>query len=161
MMGLLGVVITAPMFFLSLYLQQVLGRSALRTGLSMLPLAAVLMAGVAVSKRLLPVLGTRWLIIAGALVSAAGLAWLSALPASSGYVAHILAPGLVLGAGMSMLLLPVTHAATVASTAAGHSGLPAGPGLLHGYRLALLVTAGLAALLAAVATRVKPARTDS
>ena len=193
LMGLLGVVITAPMFFLSLYLQQVLGQSALRTGLSMLPLAAVLMAGVAVSKRLLPVLGTRSLIIAGALVSAAGLAWLSGLPASSHYVTHILGPGLLLSAGMSVLLLPVTHAATtgisprdagvasglvnmgrqlggalglavlvtVASTAAGHGGLPAGAGVLHGYRIALLVVAGLAVVLATVATRVRPAGAGS
>jgi EmrB/QacA subfamily drug resistance transporter len=112
LMGLLGAIITAPLFFLSLYLQQVLGESALRAGLSILPMALVLMVGVIVSKRLLPVVGPRKLLIAGSIITAGGLAWLSALPTSSSYLTHILGPTLLAGAGMSILLLPITTAAT-------------------------------------------------
>jgi hypothetical protein len=58
----MGVVITTPLFFLSLYLQQVLGESALRTGMSLLPMACVL----------IPLIGPRRLALAGGLIAAAG-----------------------------------------------------------------------------------------
>lgn len=108
----LGVVITAPLFFLSLYLQQVLGESALRAGLSLLPMAVVLSGGVLVSRRLLPVVGPRWLILAGGLTSAAGLVWLAHLPTHSAYAGHLLIPTLLAGVGMSVMVLPITGAAT-------------------------------------------------
>jgi EmrB/QacA subfamily drug resistance transporter len=112
LMALLGVIITAPLFFISLYLQQVLGDSALRAGMSMLPLALILMTGVVVSKRLIPTVGPKRLLVIGGLVTAAGMTWLSTLPTHSSYLTHILAPTLLAGAGMSIMLLPITVAAT-------------------------------------------------
>ena len=112
LMVCLGVAITAPLFFLSLYLQQVLGDSALRAGLALLPMATVLSLGVIVSRRLMPLLGPGRLLTAGALVAAAGLAWLAWLPAHPAYLSHVLAPTLVAGCGMSVTLLPMTAAAT-------------------------------------------------
>jgi EmrB/QacA subfamily drug resistance transporter len=108
----MGVVITAPLFFLSLYLQQVLGDSALRAGLSLLPMVSVISVGVLVSQRLIPRVGPRRLVVAGGLLAAAGLAWLGTLPAHADYVDHVLFPTLVVGAGTSVMMMPAIVAAT-------------------------------------------------
>ncbi|MFC1436967.1 MFS transporter [Streptacidiphilus sp. N1-10] len=108
----MGAVITAPLFFLSLYLQQVLGESAVRTGLSLLPMVSVISVGVLVSQRLIPTVGPRRLVVIGGLVAAVGLAWLGQLPAHSDYVGHVLLPTLVVGAGTSVTMMPAIVAAT-------------------------------------------------
>lgn len=111
-MACLGVAMTSSLFFVSLYLQQVTGHSALRTGLALVPMTVLLVIGALVTKRLLPLAGARRLIGAGGLVTAVGVAWLSRLPDHSAYLAHILGPTLVVGAGWSLMVLPVTVAAT-------------------------------------------------
>jgi EmrB/QacA subfamily drug resistance transporter len=108
----MGVVITSPLFFLSLYLQQVLGESALRTGLSLLPMSSVISVGVLVSQRLIPTFGPRRLLVSGGLTTAVGLAWLARLPAHVEYVGHVLLPTLVVGAGTSVMMMPAIVAAT-------------------------------------------------
>lgn len=108
----MDVVITAPLFFLSLYLQQVLGESALRTGMSLLPMACVMSAGVFVSQKLIPLLGPWRLVLAGGLIVAAGLVWLAQLPTHSAYALHVLAPTLVVAAGTSVTMMPGIVAAT-------------------------------------------------
>jgi Na+/melibiose symporter-like transporter len=65
-----------------LYLQQVLGYSALRAGASLVPLTLLSVVGSFVCRSLVPVFGTRNLTLVGALITAAGLAWLSAIPAT-------------------------------------------------------------------------------
>ena len=56
-MACLGVVMTSGFFFLSLYLQQILGYSALRTGAAIVPMTVLLAAGPLAAKRLLPRFG--------------------------------------------------------------------------------------------------------
>lgn len=108
----MSVVIVAPLFLLSLYLQQVLGHSSLRTGLSLLPMAAVMSVGVLGSQRVIPTVGPRRLVFCGCLVAAVGLVWLAQLPTHSDYVSHILLPTLVIGAGVSVTMMPAIVAAT-------------------------------------------------
>lgn len=108
----LGVVITTPLFFLSLYLQQVVGASALRTGLALLPMACVMSVGVLLSQRLLPRVGPRRMVVCGGMVAAAGLVWLGRLPVSPDYVGHVLLPTLVVAAGTSVMMMPAIAAAT-------------------------------------------------
>lgn len=103
---------TCTLFFVSLYLQQVLRYSALRTGLALVPMTALLMIGALVSKRLLPLIGVRRQLVAGGLIGAIGVAWLSRFPNHSAYPAHILGPTLVVAVGWSLMVLPVTVAAT-------------------------------------------------
>lgn len=50
--------------------------------------------------------------VIGAIVAAAGLAWLERLPAHSAYVGHVLLPTLVVGAGTSLIMMPAVVAAT-------------------------------------------------
>jgi EmrB/QacA subfamily drug resistance transporter len=108
----LGVTITSTLFFISLYLQQVNGYSALGTGLAMLPQTAVMITGIFAGKSLTPRLGARSVVIGGSAVATAGVAWLSRLPLHSAYPAHILGPTMVIGAGMGLMMLPASEAAT-------------------------------------------------
>ncbi len=108
----MGAVITAPLFFLSLYLQQVLGQSAVRTGLSLLPMVAVISVGVLLSQKLIPVVGARRLVVIGGTVAAAGLVWVGQLPVRSDYLPHVLLPTVVVGAGTSVTMMPAIVAST-------------------------------------------------
>lgn len=108
----LGATMTAALVFITLYLQQCLGYSALRSGMALVPMTVVLVAGGLLSRKLLPVVGPRGLLLGGGLVAAAGLVWMSTLPTHSAYVAHVLLPTVVTGIGVSCMLLAVTVAAT-------------------------------------------------
>ncbi|MGQ4516504.1 MFS transporter [Streptomyces sp. DW26H14] len=144
----MGAVITAPLFFLSLYLQQILGRSAVRTGLSLLPMVAVISIGVLLSQKLIPVIGARRLVVIGGLIAAAGLVWVGRLPVHSGYVAGVLLPTVVVGAGTSLTMMP----AIVASTSGiDPSNAGVASGLINMCRQ-LGAALGLAALVTIAAT---------
>jgi Na+/melibiose symporter-like transporter len=143
-----GVVITTPPFFLSLYLQQVLGHSALRTGLSLLPMVCVMSVGVLVSQKLIPMVGPRPLVVTGGLVSSAGLAWLAQLPTQADYVAHVLLPTLVVAAGTSVMMMPAVVAATT-GVAPRNAGVASG--LINMCRQ-LGAALGLAALVTVAST---------
>ncbi|HEX5287859.1 MAG TPA: MFS transporter [Streptosporangiaceae bacterium] len=147
MLGM-GVTMTAVFFFVSLYLQQALGYSALRTGLALLPITVILVAGGLASRQLLPVVGPRVLLVTGGLAAAAGIAWLALAPAHPAYLTHILGPSLVSGAGISLMLLAVTLAGT-AGVGAQDAGAAAG--LLNSSRQ-LGGAIGLAVLSTVAAT---------
>lgn len=105
----IGAVMTATVYFLSLYQQRILELSPLRTGLALVPLSIVLTAGALTSKRLLQKYGAPKLIITGSLTMAIGLAWLAAIHSHRQYVAHILGPTLVRGLGASIVICPASH----------------------------------------------------
>ncbi|MFI0939919.1 MFS transporter [Streptomyces sp. NPDC021020] len=107
-----GVTLTALMFFLSLYLQQVIGYSALRTGMAMLPITVVFIVGGLVSRQFTPVLGPRTMLLAGGLLATVGTAWLATIPTHAAYVSHVLLPNMVGGFGVSIMLLAVTVSGT-------------------------------------------------
>jgi EmrB/QacA subfamily drug resistance transporter len=109
---LLGATMTAMFYFLSLYLQLVLGYSALRTGLALVPWTVALVAGVFIARRLLQRVAARMLLLAGAFLTACGLAWLSTFPTHDAYLSHIAGPTVIAGVGFSVMVLPITIAAT-------------------------------------------------
>jgi EmrB/QacA subfamily drug resistance transporter len=150
-MACLGVVMTSGFFFLSLYLQQILGYSALRTGAAIVPMTVLLAAGPLAAKRLLPRFGPRFLILAGGILTTTGVAWMSLLPNQSDYAARILGPMLVIGAGIGLVLLPLAASAT-AGIEARYAGLASG---LFNTARQLGGAIGLAVLvtIAATATR--------
>lgn len=145
---LMGVVISAPLFFLSLYLQQVLGHTALNTGLALLPMVAVISVGVLASQQLIPTIGARRLVLTGGLVAAAGLVWLSWLPTTSSYVLHVLLPTLIIGAGISVMMMPAIVAATT-GVAPKNAGIASG--LINTCRQ-LGAALGIAALITVAST---------
>ena len=99
-------------FFLTLYLQQVLRYSALRSGLAFLPLAGGVILIAPTASRLVSRFGPAPNLIAGPLVFAGGLVYLSRLPVHGTYLADIL-PGLAMVAvGAGLGFVSIINAAT-------------------------------------------------
>src|SRR5712691_6956335 len=99
-------------FFLTLYLQQVLGYSALRGGLAFLPLAVGVILIAPTASRLVSRFGPAPTLIAGPLVFAGGLAYLSRLPVHGAYLSDIL-PGLaMIAVGAGLGFVSIINAAT-------------------------------------------------
>jgi EmrB/QacA subfamily drug resistance transporter len=101
----------AIFFFLTLYMQTILGYSPIHTGLAYLPLTIVAATASAMSSQLLGRLGTRPLIVGGALITAAGVFWLSRMPVHGSFVADLLPGMLLVGVGIGPMFVAVATAA--------------------------------------------------
>jgi EmrB/QacA subfamily drug resistance transporter len=114
----------ALFFFLTLYMQNVLHYSAIQTGAAYLPLAFTIGISAGISSQLLAHVGTRPVIVAGALIAAGGLYWLSRIPVHGSYLSDLLPGMLVLSVGFGPVFVGVTTAAN-AGVPADKSGLAA------------------------------------
>jgi predicted MFS family arabinose efflux permease len=101
-------------FFLTLFVQDVLGYSPLRAGVAFLPVSAAIIVTAQLASRTLPRLGPKPLMVTGALMSVAGLAWVSRVSVETGYLDGILGPMLLFGLGMGLLVVPLTVLAVAA-----------------------------------------------
>jgi predicted MFS family arabinose efflux permease len=101
----------ALFFFLSLYLQEVLGYSALRAGMAFLPLALGIMLAAGATARLIERRGPRPPMIAGTLILTGGLLWLVRLPVHGHYVSDLLPPLLTVAVGAGSSLIACVMAA--------------------------------------------------
>lgn len=110
----------AAFFFVTLYLQEVLGFNALQTGMSFLPIAGVVIIATQVASRLVTRIPPYMLIAGGALVAALGLGWLSMMDANSSFI-DILLPQLLMwyGSGTAMVPLVLTAVSGVSEDEAG------------------------------------------
>ncbi|MDX6237079.1 MAG: hypothetical protein QOG10_1894 [Kribbellaceae bacterium] len=108
----LAVGMFAALFFLTFYLQNVLGYSPVRAGLAFLPLTAGLMVGVRVVSPLLMRASVRSLLCPGLLAIAAGLALLGLVRVDSGYWLHVLPVFVLVGFGTGWLLVAANSTAT-------------------------------------------------
>jgi EmrB/QacA subfamily drug resistance transporter len=114
----------ALFFFLTLYMQTVLGYSPLQAGLAYLPLCFAVAVSAGISSQLLTRLGTRPVIVVGAIITAGGLYWLSRIPIHGTYLANLLPGTLVLALGAGAVFVGVTTAAN-AGVPADKAGLAA------------------------------------
>jgi EmrB/QacA subfamily drug resistance transporter len=112
-------------FFLPQFLQDVLGFSPLTAGLALLPMTGALFVTAQVVARVLPRTGQKPLMVGGAALATAGLAWLSQISATSGYVDAILGPTILVAIGMAPLFVTLTLAA-LAGVAPRDAGAAAG-----------------------------------
>jgi EmrB/QacA subfamily drug resistance transporter len=124
-MFLIGAAFFSMWYFLSLYLQNVLGYSALRTGLAFLPMGITIIVGAQASSRLLPRTGVRPLLQAGTLLAAGGFAWLSAITPDASYWDHVFGPGCIISLALGLLFTPLAAAAT-AGVPFNEAGLASG-----------------------------------
>jgi EmrB/QacA subfamily drug resistance transporter len=114
----------AMFFYVTLYMQNVLGYSPLQAGVAYLPLCGIAVIGAGISSQLLARVGTRPVIVVGAAIGAGGLYWLSRIPVGGSYTADLL-PGLLLvGLGIAGLFVAVSTAAN-AGVPADKAGLAA------------------------------------
>jgi EmrB/QacA subfamily drug resistance transporter len=119
-------------FFITLYLQQVLGDDALQAGLSFLPMTLSVFTGSSLAPRLVARIGVRSVVTLGLLSAAAGLLLLTGVRPGASYFTAVLPGGILSGLGMGLTLVSSTIAATQGVPRA-QSGLAAG--LLNMSRL--------------------------
>jgi EmrB/QacA subfamily drug resistance transporter len=136
-----------PMFFfLTLYMQTVLHYSPIQTGLAYLPLTAGFIVAASISSQLFARVGTKPVIVVGAVIAAGGLYWLSRIPVDGSYVSDIL-PGLLISSiGLGGVFVGATTAAN-AGVSEDKAGLAAGllnTGTQLGAALGLAILSAIA-----------------
>ena len=102
----------ATFFFVSLYLQQILGYRPLSAGAAFLPFSAGIATGATVARKLVPRLGVRVVPVIGLALATAGMIVLTQLPVHGRYASNVLPGILPLGLGMGLTFVPITLAGT-------------------------------------------------
>src|SRR5436190_5982393 len=108
---LIGASLFSMFFFISLYMQQVLGYKPLKAGLSYLPLAVTIILSAGIASQLVSRFGFKPILISGMSLIAIGLLMFSGVPVDGSYAADVLPASLVAGAGLGFSFVPVTIAA--------------------------------------------------
>jgi EmrB/QacA subfamily drug resistance transporter len=174
-MVLIGAILAGYVYFTSLYLQKVLGFSPVETGLSLVPSTlAVVVTSTLITRRILARFSSKSVLIAALVIMAAGQFWLSQISQGSSYATAVL-PGLLLtavgiGLGLPTASIAITSGvqgrdqglagalfttsqqtgaavglAILASAAAARTAHASGS-VVAGYRLAFLISTGIALL---------------
>jgi EmrB/QacA subfamily drug resistance transporter len=112
-------------FFVSLYMQQVLGYDALKAGLSYLPLAGGIIVSAGLASGLVTRFGFKPVLVAGLILTAAGLVWFAQVSPDGTYLSDILGPSLLSAFGLGFAFVPMTVAA-VAGVRQDEAGLASG-----------------------------------
>jgi EmrB/QacA subfamily drug resistance transporter len=120
----IGTAMFGMFFFLTLFMQTVLGYSAVRSGVSYLPFTAGIVTAAALASRLMTRTGPRPLILAGAAAATGGMFWFSRLTEHAGYPGQLLGPMLVTSFGLGLLFVPLALVA-LHGVAEQHAGVAA------------------------------------
>ncbi|MBB5783689.1 MFS transporter [Nonomuraea jabiensis] len=149
MLLLFGGIAIAMWYFSSLFLQNVLGFSALQAGLGQTPAAVTFMVVARGAAALLPRTGVRPLVLAGSACFLAGFGWLSLGHAGSAYLTGVLGPTLLIAVGIG-LTFPTLMAVATADVPEGDAGIVGGLANTAGQAGGSI---GLAVLATAAGTR--------
>jgi EmrB/QacA subfamily drug resistance transporter len=122
---LVGASLFSMFFFISLYMQQVLGYSAIHAGLSYLPLALTIIFTAALGSQMVTKFGYKPVLAVGLLFIVAGLAWFSRVSVGGGFTTDILGPSLLAAAGLGFSFVTTTIAA-VSGVEEHEAGLASG-----------------------------------
>ncbi len=122
---LIGASLISMFFFSTLYLEQVLGLSAIETGLAYLPLALTVIVVAAIAPQLVTRLGFKPVLMLGMATIGAALVWCSQVSPDGGFGADVLGPFILAGAGLGLAMVPDTIAA-MAGVRPQESGLASG-----------------------------------
>jgi EmrB/QacA subfamily drug resistance transporter len=108
---LLGASLFSMFFFISLYMQQVLGYSPIHAGLSYLPLAVTIIVAAGLGGQLVTRFGFKTILAAGMAFVALGLVWFSRVSVGGGFIGDILGPSLLAAVGLGFGFVTSTIAA--------------------------------------------------
>jgi EmrB/QacA subfamily drug resistance transporter len=107
-MFVVGAAVFGLFFFLSIYMQAVLGYTALETGVAQLPLAGTIVLAAGAVSPLVTRLGSKPVLLAGLVLFAGGMGWFSLMPADGSFVADLLGPSLLVGLGLAASFIALT-----------------------------------------------------
>ncbi|WP_141576818.1 MFS transporter [Actinomadura sp. WMMA1423] len=109
---LVGAAMASSFYFMSLYLQRVLGHGPALTGTMFLPFALGVVAGSVLAVKLGYRLPPRTLMVAGGLMTATGFAWFAMISADGAFATDVLGPSIVASVGFGLCLAPLVSIAT-------------------------------------------------
>jgi EmrB/QacA subfamily drug resistance transporter len=115
----------ALFYFASIYVQEVLGYSALRAGLAFLPVTGGIVVGAGLSQQLIRRVGVRAVGLTGMSIAAVGLIILSRIPVAGTYLGDLLPGLMIMAVGMGLTFVPITLIATT-NVGAEDAGLASG-----------------------------------
>ena len=123
---LIGMSLFSMFFFISLYVQQVLGYEPLEAGLAYVPLSVLIILSAGGASQLVTRVGFKPTLIAGMLLISVGLLWFSRVSAPDGsYVGDVLFPSMIVAVGLGFAFVTSTIAA-VTGTEPDEAGLASG-----------------------------------
>ena len=122
---LVGASLFSMFFFISLYMQQVLGYSPIKSGFSYLPLALTIILSAGIASQLVTRIGFKPVLLTGLAFIAAGLLWFSQVSVGGGYVSDVLGPSLLAAVGLGFSFVTITIAA-VSGVEEREAGLASG-----------------------------------
>src|SRR6188474_1126766 len=125
---ILGAIVFANFFLLTLYVQQVLGYSALKAGLTFLTTAGTAVISAGVAQALVTRVGVKPILAIGLALMTVGMLWYTQISVGGSYVDDLLVGYLAVGVGIAFSFVPVTIAA-LAGVADHEAGL--GSGLIN------------------------------
>ena len=105
---LVGGLMMAMTVQVALFVQEVLGFSPLQAGVAFIPFAIALGAGSAVAGKLAERLAPRWIVALGCVILTAGFVYSATLTPAATYWPSLLVPILAIGAGIGIVLIPLT-----------------------------------------------------
>jgi EmrB/QacA subfamily drug resistance transporter len=139
----IGAALYAPIFFITLYMQIVLGWTPIEAGLAYLPMGFATIISAAAGSALSARLGAARVLALGLLSGCAGMVWLWTVPVEGAFVADVLGPTVLLGTAIGTSFVALTMGIT-AGVASDRTGLASGvmqTALQTGYALGLAVLA--------------------
>jgi EmrB/QacA subfamily drug resistance transporter len=117
-----GAGLWATFFFATLFEQDVLHYSALKTGLLYLPMTAMILIAAGLGPVLLPKIGMRAVLALGAVIDGAGTLLFARIDADHGVFVNVILPTLVIALGFSLLFVPLSIA-SVSGVSAERTGI--------------------------------------
>jgi MFS family permease len=143
---LLGAAVFGMWFFVSLYVQQVLGFTPIQAGLAFLPMTLSIALFSVLASRLVRRFGAKRMLLTGMSLQTIGLLLFTDVSVGGSYLGNVLAPSVIVAIGMGMAFVPVTLTA-VAGVAPQEAGLASGlvnTSRMFGGALGLAVLAAIA-----------------
>jgi EmrB/QacA subfamily drug resistance transporter len=122
---ILGTAIFAMFLMLTLYMQQVLGYSAMKTGVAYLAVAGTAILWSAVAAQLVTRIGVKPVLVVGMIALTGGLVWFTQVSVDGSYVTDLLPGFLFVGVGIGFAFVPISIAA-LAGVRASEAGLASG-----------------------------------
>ncbi|MGN9806575.1 MFS transporter [Micromonospora sp. L32] len=110
---LIGAGLFGAFLFLTFYFQQTLGYTPVEAGLASLPITAGVLISAGAASQLLPRVGAKPLMVAGAALAAVAMLSLTQIDVDSSFVAHLLPAQVVLGLGLGFTFVPLSSLALV------------------------------------------------
>jgi EmrB/QacA subfamily drug resistance transporter len=95
-------------FFLTQFVQEVLGYSPIKAGVAFLPVSVAIVISAQICSRFLVQTGPKPFLMVGSIFATGGLAWLSQISANSSYIGGIFGPMVIFALGMGFLFVPLT-----------------------------------------------------